>query len=251
MGVALHFTTVYHSSADGQSERTNQTIEIAIRFSLMEGQISDFTKLLSFIQTFMNNVSNVSTELSSNEILYGFKVTKPLNLLNDTNAVNAKDDDSFTFLEEERIILRNEAENAIAFANVAMKIRLDSTRKQLNLNVENYVYLKLHKEYTQPGLTNRKFSKQRLESVKILEKVGKLVYKLDISTIWKIHSVIFVIHLESDSGTDSYNRETKEPGSLKNAQEKIKDVYEIERILAKRFIKIERARHSKIQYRVK
>jgi hypothetical protein len=38
---------------------------------------------------------------------------------------------------------------------------------------------------------------------------------------------------------------------VKNAQEKIKNVYEIERILAKRFIKIERARHSKIQYRVK
>jgi hypothetical protein len=148
----------------------------------MKSQISDFTKLLFSIQASMNNVSNASIELSSNEILYGFKVTKLLNLLNDTNAVNAKDDDPLTFLKEERTILRNEAENAIAFANAAMKIRLDSTRKQLNLNVENYVYLKLHKGYTQFDLTNRKFSKQRLGSVKILEKIEKLAYKLDIST---------------------------------------------------------------------
>ncbi len=110
MNVALHFTIVYHSSTDDQSERTNQTIEITIRFSLMKSQISDFTKLLLFIQTFMNNASNVSIGLFSNEILYGFKVTKPLNLLNDTNAVNAKDDDSLTFLKEERIILRTSAQ---------------------------------------------------------------------------------------------------------------------------------------------
>jgi hypothetical protein len=251
MNVALHFTIVYHSSTDDQSERTNQTIEIAIRFSLMKNQISDFTKLLFFIQTFMNNVSNVSIELFSNEILYEFKVTKFLNLLNDTNAINAKDDESLTFLKKERIILRNEAENAIAFANAAMKIRLDFIRKSLNLNVKNFVYLKLHKEFTQLDLTNRKFSKQRLESVKILKKIEKLVYKLDISTIWKIHSIIFVIHLKSDSGIDFYDKETKESESVKNAQEKIKNVYEIERILAKRFIKIKRARHSKIQYRVK
>jgi hypothetical protein len=76
----------------------------------MKSQISDFTKLLLFIQTFMNNASNVSIGLFSNEILYGFKVTKPLNLLNDTNAVNAKDDDSLTFLKEERIILRTSAQ---------------------------------------------------------------------------------------------------------------------------------------------
>jgi hypothetical protein len=199
----------------------------------------------------MNNVSNVSIELFFNEILYEFKVTKFLNLLNDKNAINAKYDDSFTFLKKDRIILRNEAENAIAFANVAMKIRLDFIKKSLNLNVENFVYLKLHKEYTQFDLTNRKFSKQRLKSVKIFEKIEKLVYKLNIFTIWKIHSIIFVIYLESDSEIDFYNKKTKESKSMKNAQKKIKNVYEIERILAKRFIKIERARHSKIQYRVK
>jgi hypothetical protein len=250
MNVALHFTIVYHSSTNDQSKRTNQTIEIAIRFFLMKSQISDFIKLLFSIQTFMNNASNVSIELFSNEILYEFKVSEFLNLLNDTNAINAKDNDSFTSLKKEKIILRNEAENAIVFANVAMKIRLDFIKKSFNLNVKNFVYLKLHKEYTQLDLTNRKFNKQRLKSVKILEKIEKLVYKLNISTIWKIHSVIFVIHLESNSESDLYDRESKNSKSVENVQE-TKNIYEIKRILIKRLIKIERSRKRKIQYKVK
>jgi hypothetical protein len=183
MKIALHFTIAYHFSSDDQSERTNQTVKIALRFSLMKRQITNFTQLLSFIQVTVNNFTNAFIDLFFNEILYEFKVSEFLNLLNDTDAINAKDNDSLTSLKKERIILRNEAENAIVFANVAMKIRLDSIKKSFNLNVSDFVYLKLHKEYTQFDLTNRKFSKQRLRSVKILEKIEKLVYKLDISTI--------------------------------------------------------------------
>jgi hypothetical protein len=183
MRIALHFTIAYHFSSDDQSERINQTVKIALRFSIMKKQITNVTQLLSFIQVTVNNFTNAFIDLSLNEILYEFKISELLNLLNDTNAINAKNNDSFTSLKKERIILRNEAENAIVFANVAMKIRLDFIKKSFNLNVSDFVYLKLHKEYTQLDLTNRKFSKQRLKSVKILEKIEKLVYKLDISTI--------------------------------------------------------------------
>jgi hypothetical protein len=74
MKVTLHFTTVYHSSADGQSERTNQTIEIVIRFFLMKGKINDFIKLLSSIQACMNNSANFTIELSPHEILMASKL---------------------------------------------------------------------------------------------------------------------------------------------------------------------------------
>jgi DNA-directed RNA polymerase subunit K/omega len=133
-----------------------------------------------------------------------------------------------------------------------MKIRYDSRRTQLDLKFENDVYLKLHKEYNQSELINRKFAKQRFESVMIIEKINKLVYKLDISQSWNIHSVISITHLKSTSiEKDSYDKEKKESKSIEDVQKNIKDIYEVKRVLAKRFIKIERARHSKIQYRVK
>jgi hypothetical protein len=157
----------------------------------------------------MNNASSTFTELSLNEILYDFKIIESLNLLNDCN--------SSIELEKKRKTLRAEVEKAIAFANISMKIRYDRIKTLLDLNVENSVYVKLHKSYTQSDLANKKFDKQRLESIKIVQKIEKLVYRLNIFEIWKIHSVIFVIHLKSASvEEDSYNREAKESESIEN-----------------------------------
>jgi hypothetical protein len=64
--------------------------------------------------------------------------------------------------------------------------------------------------------------------------------------------MIFVVHLKSAfTEQDLYNREAIESELVKDVQDDIKDVYEVKKILAKRFIKVERSRISKIQYRVK
>ncbi len=181
MRVVFHFTTIYHSSSNDQSKRMNQTIKIVIRFSLMNDH-TNFIKLLLSIQTTMNNFVNAFTKLSSHEIIYEFKILKSLNLLNDVKkAENACDDNSLTILKKERIILRKKIEEVIIFANAIMKIKYDSIKTTLNLNKEDLVYLKLHKKYNQSNISNKKFSKQRLNFVKILNKIERFVYKLNIS----------------------------------------------------------------------
>jgi hypothetical protein len=209
----------------------------------MKKQVTNFIKIISFIQNFMNNSLNTFTELFLNEILYDFKIAKFLNLLNDCNFL--------TKLKKKRKMLRTKIEQAIIFANASMKIRYDRKRKSLNLKLDDLIYVKLYKDYTQSDLINKKFSKQRLKSIKILEKIEKLVYKLKISSIWKIHSMLFVIHLESTSTKkDSYQRKKRESDSIENAI-KQNDIYEIERILTKRSIKVERTCTFKIQYKIK
>jgi hypothetical protein len=77
------------------------------------------------------------------------------------------------------------------------------------------------------------------------------VYKLDVSSIWKIHSVVFIIHLKSTSSSeDSYQRQIIKSRSVKNVQSDFDD-YEVKRILAKRTILKKRSRRSIVQYRVK
>jgi hypothetical protein len=244
--IALHFTTIYHSFVDDQSKRINQTIEIIIQFALMKKHTTNFVKLISFIQRSLNNSFNAFIDLFFNELFYEFKVRESLNLLTHEN------ENSTTSLKEKRNILRKKVEEAIVFANAIMKIRYDSIKTSLDLKVKNVLYLRLYKEYIQSELFNRKFFKQRLRLVKILEKIKKLIYKLKIFTSWKIHSMISIANLQSTSQkNDFYHRKIKKSESIENAQNVIKNIYEIERVLAKRFIKIEKSRTLKIQYKVK
>ena len=66
-------TTAYHPQSDGQSERTNQTIEIVLRFWISEGN-KDWPSFLTFLRASMNNSTNASTNMSPNEFCYGFRV---------------------------------------------------------------------------------------------------------------------------------------------------------------------------------
>jgi hypothetical protein len=149
----------------------------------MQNQIMNFTKLLSSIQAFMNNSINAFIDLFFNEVLYDFKVIEILNMLNFAALTRVDDENSLTTLEQEREILRTKIEEAISFANAIMKIRYDQIKTSMQFNINDFVYLTLHKRYIQLDLINRKFSKQRLNLVKIIEKMKNFVYKLDVSSI--------------------------------------------------------------------
>jgi hypothetical protein len=207
MKVFLYFTTIYHSSSNEQSEKTNQTIEIVLRFALMNK--NNFVKLISFIQISLNNSFNATIDLILNEIFYEFKLKKSLNL------ITFDDKNSSTSLKKKRKFLKKTIEKVIVFANVNMKTRHDFKKKSMKLNVKNVVYLKLHAEYIQSRLINRKFNKQRFESMKILEKINKLIYKLNILITWKIHSIISIIYLKfASSENDFYERKQWKSNSL-------------------------------------
>lgn len=64
-----------------QSERTNQTVEIALRYFLTATLATDWSEALPEIQATINNSLNATTGRSPNEILYGFRVNEGLQLL--------------------------------------------------------------------------------------------------------------------------------------------------------------------------
>ena len=61
------------------------------------------------------------------------------------------------------------------------------------------MYIISHKEYNQVDIENRKFDKQRVKSIIIVEKIEKLVYRFRLFDDWKIHFVVSVTQLESAS----------------------------------------------------
>ena len=121
------YTTTYHSSADGASERTNQTMKIVMRFAMMKRDVIDFARLLSSLQFTMNNSKNASIELSFNEIFYEFKSIEFIDLLVQNNVnQRANDENSSINIEKERVMLKKKVENVISMTQTLQKIRYDS-----------------------------------------------------------------------------------------------------------------------------
>jgi hypothetical protein len=85
-------------------------------------------------------------------------------------------------------------------------------------------------------MTKKVFA-QYVELFKVIQRVERLIYKLNISSDWKIHSVFIVIQLKSasDSIKNSFSRlKSIHSSSVIDSQE-----YEIKRLLNKRTIKRE------------
>jgi len=78
LGAKLLYSTAYHPQTDGQSERTNQSVEIALRFlisTLKQPQL--WPETLPSLQRGFNNSSSTGNP-TPNEVAYGFT---PRNLL--------------------------------------------------------------------------------------------------------------------------------------------------------------------------
>jgi hypothetical protein len=227
------FTSIaYHSQIDEQSERINQTIEIALRYLLISNSNLSWHEILSAMQhAFMNTIT--FTEYSLNQTLYEMNIRSQITLLVQNFMKNQ---------QHLREIIRKNVANVINFVSVRFKIMYDDKHKSFAFNIEDKVYLRLHNEYFLLEKKNFKLSNQRFDSYTVKRKVENVVYELNLSLNSRIHSIISIAQLKSASDSDSYNRsrfinsksiETDEDTSTKRS-------YEVKRILKERMRKYEK-----------
>ena len=234
MGTKLLTSTAYHPQTDGTSERTNQTVEIAIRFLITNYPDINFVLALPSLQAQLNNSANVATGLSPNEINYGFKVREALTSLTERQA---------TDLPAQRLEYRQEAADATAFANAKAKIYYDARHVPLRFKAGDYAYLRLHHGYQLPGRPNKKVSQQRCGPFLVKRRVGRLAYELELPPAWRVHPVISVAQLEPvPAGEDPYRRPRP---SHPDAVEMEGDTpqyqsYEVEKLVGKRLRRYKR-----------
>lgn len=99
--------------------------------------------------------------------------------------------------------------------------------------------LRLHKSYTIPataGVT-KKLTQQHIGPFRIVEKVGRLAYKLDVPPNWQIHPVFSVAQLElaSPLAKNPFGKPfsfNPPPVFVESDMDKVKS-FEIERFLNK------------------
>ena len=212
-GTKLGMTTAYHPSADGQAERSNQTVETALRCLLIGKYEQNWEDILPQVEYSINNFENRSTGTSPFEMLYGVKPKDPL------LRIIRKDQDlspqGVNFLEERRQI-RLDATDAIKMAQAKMSILWDSKHRPPNLIGK--VYIKVAKQgqlgYHIPGSSS--LTAKKLGPFKIRRKIGNLAYELELPNNMKIHPVVSVIHLEQakEDGFDREDPATQVPGPI-------------------------------------
>lgn len=122
-----------------------------------------------------------------------------------------------------------------------MKRTFDDKHKDIHFNVGDMVYLKLGdgSNIIANKLLPAKLKQRFVGKFRVLERVSRLAYRLELPPAWiqkKIHPVISVAHLEpTPKGEDPWNRQpadTHEP-TFDDRYSEDTDRYDVERILAK------------------
>ena len=167
LGVKLLYSTAYHPQTDGQSERSNQTLEIALRFQISHdtsyGRVN-WPGILPKIQRGLNNSWSATTNKTPNETALGFTPTTELDMLKPlTNQANPAK-------------TRLDVADSIAFAQMNSKFHYDRKHQPMILAVGDYALLLLHKGYSIPSAPNRKLDQQYVGPFQVTEKVGLLAY---------------------------------------------------------------------------
>ena len=124
-------------------------------------------------------------------MIYDFKIKNALFNITKINTVNAQD------LSTQRLKYQRKTIDATVFATTKVKIYYNVKHTSIFFKKNEYVYLRLNKEYKLSKRFNSKFSQQRCEFFKILQRVERLTYKLNLLSTWRVYSIILIAQLKS------------------------------------------------------
>jgi hypothetical protein len=188
--VDLGMTAAYHPQADGQAERTNQTVETALRCLLVGKYVQTWSKHLGEVEYALNTSMNEATGTSPFKLLYGVEPVNPM-----LPVPRSENPGADHFLEE-RIRVRQDVADSIKLAQARMAIQFDAHHSPITL--AGTVFIKMVRGtkvgYRLPESSS--LATIKVGPFRILEKVGRLAYRLDLPPEMKIHPVISVVHLE-------------------------------------------------------
>ena len=192
--------------------------------------LSRWPKVLPRIQLLLNNTSSSTTGKTPNEVAYGFSPRRSLDLCLALTSPNT-------------YVARAGASDIISFALANQKEHYDRSYQPLFMRVGNWAMLRLHKGYSIPFSVRvtKKLTQQYVGPFRIVKKVGRLAYKLDIPSDWRIHPVFSVAQLEPapDPAKDPFQRLRPQhpPSVFVEGDTDRHKSFEIDRFLNKRTIR--------------
>jgi hypothetical protein len=207
LNMKLHFTSGYHPSADGQTERANQTLEQYIRMYCSYQQ-DDWHLLLPLAEFAYNNAPNASTGISPFYANKGYNPSISVHPERDVASSYAKD--FAVDLQGLHDFLREQ----ITSAQEYFKVTADRRRippPDFKVGDSAYILAK-HIRTTRP---TPKFSEAYLGPYEIIAKPSANSYTLRLpKQLRSIHPVFHVSQLELHIPNPFPGREPEPPGAV-------------------------------------
>ncbi|KAG1121331.1 hypothetical protein G6F42_012533 [Rhizopus arrhizus] len=239
LDIKANMSTAYRPETDGQTERTNSTLEQYLRM-YCNYQQNNWCQLLSTAEFSYNNHCQASTQFSPFFANYGYHPKTSINIKRGgSECVPASEE----FLAQLKLTQEQSKVN-ITKAQASQAAYYDQRKRKIEkLNVGDQVYINSKNIITARPM--KKLDHKRLGPFKIVEKISSHAYKLDLPTSMKIHPTFHISRLtpRTIKGLeDIENRELPPPPPIVvNSNEE----YEVDQILDSRMYR------GKLQYKVK
>ena len=234
LGTKLTMSTAYHPQTDGQTERTNRTLEDMLR-SYVNFEQNNWDQFLVAAEISINNSQQASSRFTPYFLNYHQHPELPLsrtarpvetNAQSKSPAAGQAYDSFMKHLEQAKLNLKMAQDKQAKYAN--------QHRRDYEFEVNDKVMIAT-KHINMDGRAP-KLSPKYYGPFKVLERIGNSAYKLDFPPQWSIHPVINVSKLKPyyESSEDRFSGREKEvhypPPEIKDSAQE----WEVERIVDKR-----------------
>ena len=199
LNVKQGMSTSYHPRTDGQTERTNRTLEEVLRSFISPDQ-SDWDDLLPLAEFAINNSINVATGSTPFLMNYGQSPITPASMPIMQNNSGAQ---KFMANWESQV---KKAKHLMKMAQARQSKYFNQKVTEQEFEPGTLVMLSTI-NLRQKGQSNERTKKLGPKFVgpfKILERVGKVSYRLEIPKVWKIHDVFHICLLKEYHTDERY-----------------------------------------------
>ena len=249
LGTKLQLSTAYHPQTDGQTERTNRTLEQILR-AYTNHQADDWDVHLSAAEFAYNDSVNASTGFTPFVLHYGQDPATPAQLFTRLLQREHGADHEYdmpavhTILHNLDAILNLVRDNLLK-AQRRQAFYADRRRQEQRFNVGDQVLL----ERRNPPLKGHKFDDKYHGPFEVLKVVSPVAYKIKLPDHWSIHPVFHVSLLRPYYSDDPQFEDTeyeRVPAPPPVTLDQGEALYDVAAILDKRY----HGRGKRLQYLV-